>query len=172
MEGERGESNPRPLGPQPSALTAELRPPSIVYLPCRCSSDRARPAGIEPATPSLEGSCSVRLSYGRMWRRVVGARGFEPPTPCAQGRCAIPGCATPRTDSDCSLTSLKGTAFLAHHGKNRKAHDGVREPSCASARNIGIMARMAWARWLIRSFSCAGSSASVQPCSGNWKSGS
>ncbi len=25
----------------------------------------ARPAGIEPATPSLEGSCSIRLSYGR-----------------------------------------------------------------------------------------------------------
>jgi hypothetical protein len=27
-EGERGESNPRPLGPQPSALAAELRPPN------------------------------------------------------------------------------------------------------------------------------------------------
>lgn len=26
--------------------------------------DLACPAGIEPATPSLEGSCSVRLSYG------------------------------------------------------------------------------------------------------------
>ena len=25
----------------------------------------ARPAGFEPATPSLEGSCSIRLSYGR-----------------------------------------------------------------------------------------------------------
>ncbi len=25
----------------------------------------ARPAGLEPATPSLEGSCSIRLSYGR-----------------------------------------------------------------------------------------------------------
>jgi hypothetical protein len=27
--------------------------------------DLVRPAGIEPATPSLEGSCSVQLSYGR-----------------------------------------------------------------------------------------------------------
>ena len=26
----------------------------------------ARPAGFEPATPSLEGSCSIRLSYGRV----------------------------------------------------------------------------------------------------------
>ena len=25
----------------------------------------ARPAGLEPATPSLEGSCSIQLSYGR-----------------------------------------------------------------------------------------------------------
>ena len=26
----------------------------------------ARPAGLEPATPSLEGSCSIQLSYGRL----------------------------------------------------------------------------------------------------------
>ena len=25
----------------------------------------ARPAGLEPAAPSLEGSCSIQLSYGR-----------------------------------------------------------------------------------------------------------
>ena len=30
-----------------------------------CGSGRARPAGFEPATRCLEGSCSVRLSYGR-----------------------------------------------------------------------------------------------------------
>lgn len=29
-----------------------------------------RPAGLEPATPSLEGSCSIHLSYGR---RAVSA---------------------------------------------------------------------------------------------------
>ena len=28
----------------------------------------ARPAGIEPATPGLEGRCSIRLSYGRLSR--------------------------------------------------------------------------------------------------------
>jgi hypothetical protein len=26
----------------------------------------ARPAGLEPAAPSLEGSCSIQLSYGRV----------------------------------------------------------------------------------------------------------
>jgi hypothetical protein len=32
----------------------------------------ARPAGFEPATPSLEGSCSIRLSYGRPLPSYLG----------------------------------------------------------------------------------------------------
>ncbi len=43
----------------------------------------ARLAGLEPATPSLEGWCSIRLSYKR---KVVGIEGFEPPTFCSQSR--------------------------------------------------------------------------------------
>ena len=40
----------------------------------------ARPAGFEPATPSLEGSCSFQLSYGRVGIDVArkAERGNEP----------------------------------------------------------------------------------------------
>ena len=31
----------------------------------------ARPAGLEPAAPSLEGSCSIHLSYGRVVSMVA-----------------------------------------------------------------------------------------------------
>src|SRR5712691_4146921 len=50
------------------------------------ASSVARPAGIEPATTSLEGWGSLQLSYGRVC--VVGARGFEPPTASSQSWCA------------------------------------------------------------------------------------
>ena len=30
-----------------------------------CLKKKVRPAGLEPATPCLEGRCSIRLSYGR-----------------------------------------------------------------------------------------------------------
>src|SRR5947207_13541949 len=74
------------------------------------------PAGLEPATHSLEGCCSVQLSYGewctgaevQRFREstggvlaafsallnlctcepfLVGSRGFEPPTPFSHSRC-------------------------------------------------------------------------------------
>ncbi|GEM_PF-2870308 len=47
----------------------------------------ARPAGLEPATLGLEGRCSIRLSYGRLYK-MVGVDGFEPPTHCSQSSCA------------------------------------------------------------------------------------
>src|SRR5437867_8716252 len=30
-------------------------------------SELARPEGLEPSTPGLEGRCSIQLSYGRVW---------------------------------------------------------------------------------------------------------
>ena len=40
------------------------------------------PEGIEPPTHSLEGCCSIQLSYGQRSREkdMVGAKGFEPST--------------------------------------------------------------------------------------------
>ena len=80
-----------------------------------------RPTGIEPVTASLEGWCSIRLSYGRLLIQfrtldirhtrsahglqlvrppeqpeMVGVEGFEPPTPCSQSRCATRLRYTPR----------------------------------------------------------------------------
>jgi hypothetical protein len=58
----------------------------------RGKSVLACPTGIEPITPSLEGWCSIRLSYGQgrlsfpIFGTLVGARGFEPPTSCSQSR--------------------------------------------------------------------------------------
>ena len=58
-------------------------------------SDLARPAGFEPATRCLEGSCSVRLSYGRSKRNCARGRSRDgymkvavcrPLTPCHLGK--------------------------------------------------------------------------------------
>ncbi len=75
--GERRDLNPRPLGPQPSALPTELRSPQ--YLPNaptrvgRCSGSqpsrtKARLGGFEPPAHGLEVRCSIQLSYRRLRR--------------------------------------------------------------------------------------------------------
>ena len=53
-----------------------------------------RPTGIEPVTYCLEGSCSIRLSYGRPWLSGRQDLNLRPSAPKAD---ALPGCATPRS---------------------------------------------------------------------------
>ena len=51
----------------------------------------ACPEGLEPPTPSLEGWCSIQLSYGQRVvpsEGVVGAEGFELSTYWSQTSCA------------------------------------------------------------------------------------
>ena len=62
----------RPLGPAATNSgknQRDFRPSSRYRLSVICQSDLrkvARPAGLEPATPGLEGRCSIQLSYGRI----------------------------------------------------------------------------------------------------------
>src|SRR5229473_2284174 len=67
----------------------------------------ARPAGIEPTTPSLEGWCSIQFELRARVRHaaagsaaaaanLVGVERFELPTPCSQSKCATRLRHTPR----------------------------------------------------------------------------
>ena len=73
---------------RPTFLSPAWRPPTL---------NLARPAGLEPATPGLEGRCSIRLSYGRSGSPTnwSGWRDSNP-RPIAPKAIALPGCATPR----------------------------------------------------------------------------
>ncbi len=65
--------------------------------------------GIEPPTYSLEGCCSIRLSYRQfedtpgynkndsVFGNLVGVERFELPTLCSQSRCATRLRYTPRS---------------------------------------------------------------------------
>ena len=68
-----------------------MEPPKAISAP---EEQRARPAGIEPATHGLEGRCSIQLSYGCI---QVGVTGFEPATYGSQNRRATRLRYTPRS---------------------------------------------------------------------------
>ena len=61
------------------ARSADVQPTAV---PLRRRLNGVRPAGLEPATHSLEGCCSIHLSYGRVLSRnnlddlVVSATAF------------------------------------------------------------------------------------------------
>ena len=84
--GERRGLNPRQPESQSGTLPAELQPPSKL----EARAIMARPAGLEPTTPGLEGRCSIRLSYGHSLGEgtqiLVGVERFELPTSWSQTR--------------------------------------------------------------------------------------
>ena len=97
-EGITRSSVPSQDGPlaRDSAAGARTRPAPATEQPKanRAPEDqRARPAGIEPATHGLEGRCSIQLSYGCI---QVGVTGFEPATYGSQNRRATRLRYTPR----------------------------------------------------------------------------
>ena len=62
-----------------AAPTAVPHPPQWRSHRSGASTEVARPAGLEPATPGLEGRCSIRLSYGR--NRTGRGGGIRTPDP-------------------------------------------------------------------------------------------
>ena len=74
---------------------------SFMYLAC--------PEGLEPPTPSLEGSCSIQLSYGQII--LVLPQGFEPyrSSPSGRSRDFIRVARTPVLRSIILITILKYT---------------------------------------------------------------
>jgi hypothetical protein len=48
-----------------STKSSTLNDPARKRYGCKLLKTLARPAGLEPATPGLEGRCSIQLSYGR-----------------------------------------------------------------------------------------------------------
>ncbi len=77
-----GKSFPR----TPLATGSDRSPPATSLSARRRVLILVRLTGFEPMAHSLEGCCSIQLSYRRFAEKLVGARGFEPPTSCSQSR--------------------------------------------------------------------------------------
>ena len=124
--GERWGSNPRPPESQSGALPTELRSPLYLsHLSCR--PYMVRSAGLEPATPGLEGRCSIRLSYRTHFKPFIdcfskwsGQRDSNP-RPSAPKADALPDCAMPRStesmSSDNSFIVVLGQIQFHFYGQ-------------------------------------------------------
>src|ERR1700750_559789 len=122
----------------------------------------ARQEGIETPTYSLEGCCSIQLSY---WRSIsaehtsatffqahqVGAPGFEPGTSCSQSRRDTRLRYAPRA-SECIRTSRQNQLLTPHELQPTSTNADLPR-SCRRAHftSSSRSARNARARWLTRS---------------------
>jgi hypothetical protein len=87
----------------------------------------ARPAGLEPATPGLEGRCSIQLSYGRVLVINIRVQPLAISTSCVVTRTRFPKCRmvpsstwSPQAPSDRNRIPTLRHYILAHRG--RRAH--------------------------------------------------
>jgi hypothetical protein len=151
---------------------------------CRCQ-DYA-PGGSRTPDPRLRRPLLYPLSYWRSFAarpgsrsgsgHEIGVRGFEPPTPCAQGRCATRLRYTPpisvmclRLHATCRLHPLPNRSKSARLGNragpgNQSSLQPAQTPACAD-RKLSSFERnpvQAWARWLTRFFTAAGTSANAE----------
>ena len=125
------------------------------------------PAGIEPATPGLEGRCSIRLSYGRLssrsarfatpqnpvftpplarQRQLVGVEGFEPPTSSSQSWRATRLRYTPTTNRLVSHRMLR-----PHTKPGQRIHKLKARPKSGSSTSNGAPGRIRTSDHLVRS---------------------
>ncbi len=87
----------------------------------------ARPAGFEPATGCLEGSCSVRLSYGRP---EVILHGQDHTTATQRSQCVL---RAPRTQAPTSASRLPYPSPWPTRRNYLRAGQHGRGPRCALA---------------------------------------
>src|SRR5689334_5544859 len=129
----------------------------------------AHQEGIEPPTHSLEGCCSIQLSYWRFIRDrpaplasscQVGAPGFEPGTSCSQSRRDTRLRYAPHETP--TLAGARPTVNSRPQTALERQHAHRTTPR---ARNAAINASKARPRWLTRRFCSVVASASVIPSS-------